>query len=299
MHPRPVHRYNSNLYNQLGDWFRLIDILGRSRGVLEKHHIMEEAGQRLRRIRERLGMRVRDVELESQKIADKHRNDEFTIFINRLSEIENRGLVPSIYKLYTLCTVYRLDFQEVLEWYGVSMAKLPADSAAIEVPNTHLLNFKSNAHGEALVPLALDPGLDMRRTSYLSRMIQRWGKIPLLLLDQLDLKDRRYAFLGANDWFMFPLLQPGSLLVIDDTQRKISNGGWDNEFDRPIYFLEHRDGHACGWCSLQDGQLLLLPHPASRCNPKIYEYPRDIDVIGRVVGVAMILNQGRRRQTHS
>jgi transcriptional regulator with XRE-family HTH domain len=260
---------------------------------------MEDAGQKLRKIRDRLKLRVRDVEEASQKIAEKHRNDEFAIYINRLSEIENRGLVPSIYKLYSLCAIYRLDFQEVLEWYGISMAKLPADAASIEVPSTHLLSFKSNVHGEALVPLALDPGFDMRRTTYLSRMIQRWGKIPLLLLDQLELKDRRYAFLGTEDWFMFPLLQPGSLLIIDDTQRKISNGGWATEFDRPIYFLEHRDGYACGWCNVQGDQLVLIPHPASRCNPEIYENPGGFDIIGRVVAVAMILDQGRRRQTHS
>jgi transcriptional regulator with XRE-family HTH domain len=260
---------------------------------------MEDAGQRLRKIRDRLNMRVRDVEVASQKIAEKHGNDEFAIFINRLSEIENRGLVPSIFKLYSICAIYRLDFQEVLEWYGISMAHLPADAASIEVPSTHPLHFKSDVQGDALVPLALDPGFDMRRTSYLSRMIQRWGKIPLLLLDQTELKDRRYALLGTEDWFMFPLLQPGSLLVIDDTQRKISTSGWDNEFDRPIYFLEHRKGYACGWCNLQGDQLVLIPHPASRSNPEIYDYNNGVDVIGRVVAVAMTLDQGRRRPTRS
>jgi transcriptional regulator with XRE-family HTH domain len=267
--------------------------------VLGKHHIMEDAGQRLRRIRDRLNLRVRDVELASQHIAEKHRNDEFAILINRLSEIENRGLVPNIFKLYSLCAIYRLDFLEVLEWYGVALSQLPADAAAIEVPNSHLLHFKADAHGEVMVPLTLDPGLDIRRTTYVSRMIQRWGKIPLLLLDQLELKDRRYAFLGSEDWFMFPLLQPASLLMIDETQRKIANSGWENEFDRPIYFLEHREGYACGWCSLDGDQLLLLPHPASRSNPKIFDYRNGVDIIGRVTGVAMTLDQGRRRQTYS
>jgi hypothetical protein len=260
---------------------------------------MEDAGQRLKKIRDRLKLRVRDVEEASQKLAEKHGNDDFAIYMSRLSEIENRGIVPSIFKLYSLCAIYRLDFQEVLEWYGISIAKLPADAASIAVPNTHLLGFKSNVHGEALVPLALDPGFDMRRTTYLSRMIQRWGKIPLLLLDQLELKDRRYAFLGTEDWFMFPLLQPGSLLLIDETQRKISNGGWASEFDRPIYFLEHRAGYACGWCNVQGDQMVLIPHPASRCNPEIYEYPGGFDIVGRVIGVAMILDQGHRRQSHS
>jgi len=67
-----------------------------------QHHNMEDAGQKLRRARERLGFRVRDVELASQKIADKYGNLEFVVLINRISEIENKGLVPSIYKLYAL-----------------------------------------------------------------------------------------------------------------------------------------------------------------------------------------------------
>ncbi len=75
---------------------------------------MEEPGQKLRRIRERLNLRVRDVEQASLKIADKYHNDDFAVLINRVSEIENRNLVPTIHKLYSLCAIYRLDFQEVL-----------------------------------------------------------------------------------------------------------------------------------------------------------------------------------------
>src|SRR5438876_12156866 len=96
--------------------------------ALAKHHSMEDPGQKLRRVRERLNLRVRDVEQASLKIADKHQNDEFSVLINRLSEIENRGLVPNVYKLYSLCAIYRLDFEEVLEWYGVKLASLAADS---------------------------------------------------------------------------------------------------------------------------------------------------------------------------
>ncbi len=260
---------------------------------------MEDAGQKLRRARERLGIRMRDVEEASQKIAQKYHNDDFAVLISRLSEIENRGLVPSVYKLYSLCAIYRLDFQEVLESYGISLAALAADSQCIAAPNTHLVNFEGNVHGEALLPLSLEPGIDLRRTTYLSRMIQRWGKIPLLLLDTVDLKDHRYGFIGTDDWFMFPLLQPGAFVLIDETQRKVANSAWNNEFERPIYFLEHRQGYACGWCSLDGDRLVLQPHPASMCNPQIFNYSTDIDVVGQVTGVAMILDQGRHRRTRS
>ncbi len=260
---------------------------------------MDDAGQKLRRVRERLNLRVRDVEEASQKIADKYHNDEFAILINRISEIENRGLVPSLYRLYSLCAIYRLDFQEVLDWYGISLTALATDAMLAEIPQTHPVGFRPNSYGEVLLPLSLDPGIDLRRTTYLSRMIQRWGKLPLLFLEKLRLKEHRYGFIGTEDFFMSPLLQPGSFIMIDETQRRIANSGWKNEFDRPIYFFEHRQGYACAWCNLTDNRLVLQPHPASECSPQVYRYPEEIDVVGQVTGVAMRLDQGRRRRPRS
>lgn len=262
-------------------------------------HTMEDAGQKLRRVRERLNLRVRDVEQASLKIAAKYENDEFAVLINRISEIENKGLVPTLYKLYSLCAIYRLDYREVLEWYGIHLAALPADATSAEVARSHLLGFRPDGAGDVLLPLAVDPGMDIRRTTYLSRMIQRWGKIPLMILDALDLKNHRYAFIGTEDWFMFPLLQPGSLVLIDETRRRIVPSGWTNEFDRPIYFLEHRAGYACGWAVIEGTKMILQPHPSSSSAPQIFGYPEDVDVIGQVVGVAMRLDQGRRRRTRS
>ncbi len=260
---------------------------------------MQEAGQKLRRARERLNLRYRDVEEASLRIAERHKNDEFIIALSRLSDIENKGTVPTIYRLYSLCTIYRLDIHEVMEWYGVDISQMPADAMSLEIERTHTVNFQTDGHGEVQLPLSLDPGLDWRRTTYLSRMIQRWGKLPLMLLNGLDLKNHRYGFIGTEDWTMYPLLQPGSFVLIDETRRKIVNTGWTNEFERPIYFLEHRNGFACGWCTLSDGRLVLQPHPASLCNPEVYSYPEEVEVIGQVTGVAMRLDQGRRRRTRS
>ena len=264
-----------------------------------KHHSMDDAGQKLRRVRERLSLRVRDVEQASLRIAERYRNDEFAVLINRISEIENRGLVPTLFKLYSLCAIYRLDYREVLEWYGVKLSSLPGDSVFAEVAKTHLLGFRHESEGEVLLPVAMDPGIDFRRTTYLSRMIQRWGRIPLMLLEALDLKNHRYAYIGTEDWFMAPLLQPGSLVLIDEARRKVAAGTWANEFERPIYFLEHRAGYVCGWCALEGTRLIVQPHPASTCAPAVFSYPDEIDIVGQVVGVAMRLDQGRRRRTRS
>jgi transcriptional regulator with XRE-family HTH domain len=260
---------------------------------------MEDAGQRLKKRREELNLRYRDVEERSLQIASRRNNDEYAIAISRLADIENKGTVPSLYRLYSLCAIYRIDLLDVLEWYGVDVSLLPADAAQIHIERTHVLRFRSDALGNVQLPLSLDPGLDLKRTSYLSRMIQRWGTLPLMLLNGIDLKDHRYAFVGSEDWSMYPLIQPGSLVLIDETKRKIALGGWTNEFDRPIYFLEHRTGYAISWCTLSEDRLVLQPHPASDAIPETYSYPDQIDVIGQVTGIAMRLDSGRRRRTRT
>ncbi len=258
---------------------------------------MEDAGQRLKRARERLNLRYRDVEQASLRIAERRHSDEFAIALSRLSDIENKGTVPTIYRLYSLCAIYRLDLGEVLEWYQVDLAMLPGDAAAVPLERTHLLGFAPAGHGEVQVPLAVDPGVDLSKTTYLSRAIHRWGKLPLSLLSGMDVKHQRYAFIGTEDWSMYPLVQPGALVLIDESRRKIAVAGWTTEFERPIYFLEHRGGFVFGWCTLRDGHLVVQPHPASQCAPQVYAYPSGIDVVGQVSGVAMLLNQGVRRRT--
>jgi transcriptional regulator with XRE-family HTH domain len=260
---------------------------------------MEDAGQKLKRARERLNLRYRDVEEASQRIAERTKNDEFIVALSRLADIENKGTLPSIFRLYSLCAIYRLDIADVLEWYGIDLASMGVDAASVPVERTHTINFTASHNGGVQVPLQLEPGIDLRRSTFLSRFIQSWGIVPLMLLNKLDVKEHRYAFIGTEDWSMYPLLQPGSLVIIDEAKRKIASGGWTSEFDRPIYFLETRQGYLCGWCSLDGDQLTVLPHPSATASPQSFAYPAEIDVVGQVTGVAMRLDPGRRPRTRS
>ncbi len=260
---------------------------------------MEDPGQKLRLVRERLSLRFRDVQDASQKIAEKRHNDDFIVLASRLSDIENKGVMPSVHRLYSLCAIYRLDFEEVLRWYGIDLSCLVDDGQSAEVPRTHELRSGAGRLGNVLFPLSLDPGFDPSRTSYLTRMIQRWGKIPLLLLDSLDLSGGlRYGFIGTNDWFMYPLVQPGSFVVIDESKRRIVNSGWTGELDRPIYFIEHRSGYYCGWCVQNQERIAMLPHPASGSMPLTFE-AGEVDIIGQVTAVAMPLSQPQNRRPPS
>ena len=54
---------------------------------------MLPAGKSLRTLREKLGLTMRDVENSSARIADRYRNEEFSIPPSRLSDIETKGIL--------------------------------------------------------------------------------------------------------------------------------------------------------------------------------------------------------------
>ncbi|HUI55868.1 MAG TPA: helix-turn-helix transcriptional regulator [Bryobacteraceae bacterium] len=257
---------------------------------------MERPGEKLKRVREQLNLTYRDVFEASQIVARRRGSEEYAIALSRLADIENKGTVPTIYRLYTLCAVYRLDFAEVLHWYGVPLDLLPVEALELGLDETHPVRFAP--HGTVTVPLPLDQEIDLDKTTFLSHMLRRWGKMPLSLLQGLDVRHLRYGLIGLADWSMYPLLQPGSLVVIDQNLRKIAKEGWTNEYDRPIYFLERRGGYLCGWCSIAGDHLVLQPHPASQQPPTLLAF-REIDIVGQVTGVAMLLESRRPRRART
>jgi len=257
---------------------------------------MERPGEKLRQVRERLGLTYRDVVEASQKIAERRASEEFLIALSRLADIENKGTLPTIYRLYTLCAIYRLDWKEVLRWYGVPLDLLAADALHVRHAGTHAIHFSPDT--TAAIPPGLDREIDLNKTTFLHHTIGRWGKIPLGFLTGLEQRHLHYGLVGMSDWSMYPVLHPGSLVLIDQNRRRIAIDGWTSEFDRPIYFLEHRDGYRVGWCSRVDGRLLLEPHPSSQQPPTLFEYS-DIDVVGQVAGVAMLLESKKRRHVRT
>ncbi len=260
---------------------------------------MEEPGQRLKRERERLNLRYRDVEQASQTIANRHGNDEFIIALSRLADIENKGTVPSLYRLYSLCAIYRLDLKEVLRWFGIPLDDLMLDSSQIVVEETHLVGFEAHTDGDLIVPTAFVKDVNWMETGYLGRSLEQWGRFPIESLQHLDLGKFRYGFIGSEDWSMYPILAPGSFIQIDESKRRIAADGWVDEFERPIYFLEHRSRYFCSWCCESANSLILLSHPSYNKPAEVFRLPAEVEVIGQVVGVAKRTDLARRRRTHS
>jgi len=257
---------------------------------------MERPGSKLKRVREKLGLTYRDVEKASQEVADRHQNDEYTIALSRLADIENKGTVPTIFRLYSLCAIYRLDFSETLRWYGVPVDAIASEALQLPHQATHLVHFESS--GPFLLPGSEEREIDFTRTTFLGQFLRRWGKNGLGFLGGSDVRQSRYGIIGLDDWSMHPVLHPGSLVLIDESRRRIATGGWTTELDRPIYFVEHRAGYRCGWCSLHGESVLVHSHPSSQVQPQMFALG-EVDVLGQVTGVAMRFEQKSPRRIRS
>ena len=249
-------------------------------------------GPNLRTLREKLGLTMRDVEAASERIVRKHDNQNYLITTDRLSDIETKGVTPGIHHLYSLAIIYRLEFNEILNWYGVDLNQTASDLETSSPRRTHLSQALPNT-AEITKPVRIDPNFDPRTTSNFAPMVEQWGTVPLAYLQQLAKKDYSYGYIGSEDLTMDPILPPGSFVQVDESRKKVFDGGWRSEWERPVYFVETREGYTCCWCTQSSNELILLPHPLSPARPKVISAP-EADVIGQVVGVAMRLGSSQK-----
>ncbi len=77
---------------------------------------------------------------------------------------------------------------------------------------------------------------------------------------KLQQREYTYAYIGGEDFTMYPLLPPGTFLQVDESRSQVTQGIWRSEYERPIYFVETREGYTCSWCSLKGDQIVLQPH---------------------------------------
>lgn len=248
------------------------------------------AGFKLRQLRERLSLTLRQVEEASLEIAEAAGNPEHVVSVARLNQIENDGSLPSIYKLYSLAVIYEMNLGSVLSLYGIDLGNMAEHRVRALPTRTHLCSAEVEDPDRLLrFPVRFDPGFRPEQTAFLSRMIELWGEIPAGLLARLDLGKYRYGYVGLEDHMMTPLLRPGSVVQIDDSRHRVVNLGWVTELERPIYFLELRYSYECCWCYQRGREVTLVPYSLSPCGPRTIRIPDDGEVLGQVVGVAMRL----------
>ena len=229
------------------------------------------AGQTLKSLRNKRNITVREVEQASRRIADAKGDKRFCISNGWLAQLENGFSEPSICKLFSLSVIYHANFLDLVRLYNVDVDEKEKYEP---VANPHITQLISDAQsGNGHSPA-------QRSTTLLS-------ELEAMSAPQVAGEHRAqsiiYAHLGSSDFTMYPMIRPSALLKIDTSQNKLTAATWHNEHERPIFLVELREAYACGWCELQGNQLLIIPHPASSASVRRFTYPREAEIVGRVV----------------
>lgn len=233
------------------------------------------AGQRLKTLRNNRNITVRDVEQASRRIADVKGDKRFCISNGWLAQLENGASEPSIYKLFSLSVIYHANFLDLVRLYNVDVDDIEKYEPVADPSLTQLISNGNNGNGHSV--------------SGVSHLYDQLSTTLISGSESTNASDRCeqgivYAHLGSAEFTMYPLIRPNALLKIDTTQNKPAPVGWHNEYERPIYFIELREAYTCGWCELQGNQLLIIPHHSSPASVRRFTYPREAEIVGRVIG---------------
>jgi transcriptional regulator with XRE-family HTH domain len=257
---------------------------------MEPSDPMRSPGAKLKELRGSLGLTIREVQERSIAIAADEGNLEYVISHAWLTGIENGNGVPSIFKFYTLSSVYGRSVRELVGYYNVRIGDIGRELAKFSAPRTHLLGSAHATDSESVtLPLRFRGAGVLENTNLLSKLVAIWGDIPVGLVERLSPHHALYGYVGLKDFTLYPLIRPGTFVQIDVNQRKVLAAPAHTIEERPVYFVELRDGYACSWCERKENLLLLLPHPLSPVKTRQLIYPLEGEIVGLVTGVAMRL----------
>jgi len=228
------------------------------------------AGQQIRGLREERGLRPSDIERLSQRVADNMRNADYAIPHGTLNGIES-GSTPTIYKLASLAAVMDIPIGNLLQAYGIDIAKQAAEKelgARIEC----------SANPQGLLGSEL-----FAETQFLHGDARLWRLLPRGIQERVrNPAQFSYAIIGSKDDILWEILPGGSFVEIDRNQTKVVRFRWTSLLQRPIYCLWHGEGHVCCWCDQTGNVITTIPHPLSRQRSRQYRMPREVTLIGRV-----------------
>src|SRR5260221_8609334 len=223
-------------------------------------------GERIKAIRRRVGISLRQVEKYSRQIAKTEGSAKFYISNSWLSQMEATGPVPSVEKLFSLSVIYRINFVELLSLFGIDLERIGLHQVELRLPKTHLAKLEVYNEGRtANFPVRLHEGFKVEKTTLLSRIVKIWGDVPISVIRHLDVRNSDYGYVGLRDHTMDPLVPPGSFVQIDNQVREVlRHSSWRTKLHRPIYFVKIPGRESCSWCEPKRNQLTPLPHPPAR-----------------------------------
>lgn len=242
---------------------------------------MGSIGVKLRTIRQRLHLSLREVEERSLRVAQEWGSPSHHVSAGWLVRLEREEHDLTVSKLNALAKIYEMRPEQLLDCVDLENAQSPT-LKQLSAPNATILLGVGPLGTQAKYLLPDRPLSD-----------QPPDETTLLRTDDgPSLASYMRGIIGKRDRTLDPMIPAGSIVHIDTKNRVIaSRRHWKHEFERPIYFLMTRETYICGWCELDRASdwLTLIPHPLSPDSSRTWKYRAEIENMGRVVVAAIPL----------
>src|ERR1044071_3168469 len=124
----------------------------------------ERAGDRLKRLREELGLTLRQGESQSRRLAQQKQNQDFFVSRGWLNNIENGTYTPSIFKLYALGAIYRVHWSSMFALFGCNLSEFGRDQSMFAPRRTQLAREPFTTSDTIAVPMTPLEELKLDRT---------------------------------------------------------------------------------------------------------------------------------------
>jgi transcriptional regulator with XRE-family HTH domain len=244
---------------------------------------VESIGSRLRAIRNQRQLSLREVEERSLLFAQQRGDRSYQVSASWLDRLEREQHELTVNRLVSLAEIYSLPVEQLLRSMHPALTQTPI-SWQFSVPNATILLTGGPLEDQAkrLLPDLRLPHQPPDETTLLTAE------------DGLPASPYRRGIIGKRDHTLDPMIPPGSMVYIDTQKRAISaRKNWSHEFQRPIYFLMTRDAYICGWCELDRASdwLTVIPHPLSPASSRRWKYRTQIENVGRVTCVSILLTE--------
>lgn len=268
---------------------------------------MQHRGDVLRRFRQMWGLSTRGVEAKSQHLAELWGDPAYVVhssYLTKLETGERRVLLMSMAKMTSLT--------EILSKGSNTMLKLcrpPRYVSLVEDPlggpeYTQIIREGRLAETFSTMLSSAFPTDTLPKQTQIVPISDSDGSGPAHPFQ--DRKRYVRAIVGQLDLCLFPLILPGSLLVVDRNNKTLAKDGeYDNELERPIFLIQTHDGYSCCWCDpMENGEMLkVIQHPLGILQDKSLVHPlkigQQVEIVGEVAFYGMDRRSySRRRHLH-
>jgi hypothetical protein len=222
----------------------------------------------------------------SRDIARSLEDERYFVSPGSLSEYEATNTPPRhIHKLLTLCVLYSIRFEDLLEGFGLKAEESYMATIGAEwlVPA-----MKSGAkEGTAVTPRK------MPSSSFLANVLDIFGEIPLFLRHcfaslsgQKGISLRDVFWVGGQGAILHPSLRGALFVICDRRRRRPRIFSRKSSWKQPVYLVRKRDGsYLMASCAMEEEAIVLHPYTDEFVAPERLLKTRDAEIVGQIVTI--------------